>query len=331
MIAASWRGVTAGFATRGRDWVKRRQGQDGLRLTLHSKRIYILPTRAGLIFGGVVVILLISSMNFSNNMGFALTFLLAGIGLVSMHHCHRNLNDLRISLTDTESAFVGNQVMFHLRLHNLCADPRWQILVGWDRGNGEHLDLATGQNGSAVLRLPAMRRGPLAPPRIGISTTFPLGLFRAWSWLHIDATAIVWPQPASHADRPTAAQQTDDTGQPTEQSGDELSGLREFRDGDSPRRIDWKSLARRGELLVREYQDGTQSDAWLDWDALEGMDTETRLSTLTRLALDADAAGIPWGLRIPGVTVTPDTGATHLETCLDHLALYGLAKRGAGA
>jgi len=331
MSAATWRSMTAQLAASSRNWVQQRQGQDSRELTLHSRRIYILPTRAGLVFGAVIVILLISSMNFSNNMGFALTFLLTGIGLVCMHHCHRNLNGLRICLSDTESGFAGTQVAFQLRLHNAATEPRWQLAAGWDRAGTENLSIAANDSSTVMLTLPAADRGLIRAPRISISTSFPLGLFRAWCWLHIDAAAVVWPRAASHAERPPAQGELNDTGNTAEERGDDLSGVRNYRDGDSPRRIDWKALARRGDLLVREYHDGTTSNIWLDWDALPELPVETRLAVLTRLALDAHADGNRWGLRMPGICLPPEHSDHHLENCLDQLALYGIAPATTGS
>lgn len=330
MIAGTWRGLTAHVAARSRDWARKRQGQDTRQVTLHSRRIYILPTRAGLVYGGVVIILLISSMNFSNNMGFALTFLLAGIGLVCMHHCHRNLRGLVVTLTDTDSGFAGTQVVFHLRLSDSLDEPRWQIAAGWHRRDGQPLSIAPGAVQKTALASPAISRGPLRAPRIGISSSFPLGLFRAWSWLHIDATALVWPEPASHAERQSASGENHAQNALMNDKGSDLSGHRNYREGDSPRRIDWKVLARRGELVVREYHDGNTSNTWLDWDSLTGLATEQRLSVLTRLALDAHSEGTSWGLRIPGVVVPPATGDAHLKCCLDHLAMHGMTTSSAG-
>jgi uncharacterized protein (DUF58 family) len=303
--------------------VRRRQGSDSGQIELHSRRIYILPTRAGLLYGTVVLILLISSMNFSNNMGFALTFLLAAVGLVSMHHCQRNLGGLQLRLAGFEAGFAGEGVGVRLLLMNPSRNARWRLRCGWDRSGQQHLELPGGAKQTITLPLPASRRGPLPVPRISISTSFPLGLLRAWSWVHLDAAALVWPQPAEYADFPAVAATEDNSSQATDHSGDDLSGVRDFRSGDSPRRIDWKALARYDQLLVREYQDGSATRTWLDWDSLQGLATEARLSVLTRLALDAHNSGSLWGLRLPYRTVPPDTGTGHLHLCLDLLAMHG--------
>lgn len=324
MTALPWRSVSAHLATRGRAWVKQRQGIDGHNVALHSRRIYILPTRFGLLYALIIMILLISSMNFSNNMGFALTFLLVGIGLVSMHHCQRNLSGLQLKLIDTKACFAGKHAGFRLQLENPSINTRWQLQTGWDRQGTSCLDLQGDASKIFVLTLESEQRGRLRAPRIGISSVFPLGLFRAWSWVHMDATAIVWPKPAQQAERPPSFDSNADNQQTQAHNGDDLSGVREYQRGDSPRRIDWKALARYGELLVREYQDGSTSSTWLDWEAIEGMGTEARLSILTRLVLDAHTAGLKYGLRLPAGVLNPSNGDAHLHECLNQLAVHGL-------
>ena len=86
----------------------------------------------------------------------------------------------------------------------------------------------------------------------------------------------------------------------------------------------WKALARGGEAAVRSYTDLGAQPEWLDWSALEGLDTETRLSQLCRWVLECEAAPArPYGLRIPGVEIPPGRGAAHRSRCLRALAAYG--------
>ncbi|MDP6436383.1 MAG: DUF58 domain-containing protein [Gammaproteobacteria bacterium] len=318
-----WQTWSASLATRSREWALKRQGSDKHGTELHARRIYILPTRIGFVYATVVLVLLLGSMNYSNNMGFALTFLLTGIGIVCMHHCQRNLSGLRVNFLDSESDFAGQHVSFRLQLDNPGKQTRWQLRTGWDRLDGQFADLHEARCTTIGLSLKAARRGRLPMPRVAITSDFPLGLFRAWSWIHMDSSAIVWPAPSDQADAPPVTGTDDVSGHSIVDGGDELSGVREYRASDSPRRIDWKALARYGELLVREFRDGSCSECWLDWDALEQGDAEQRLSILTRLALDANANDRTFGLKLPDCTVAPGSGETHLNECLNRLALFG--------
>ncbi len=325
MTALGWQNLPARLGAHTRAWAKRRQGTDRSEATLDPRRVYILPTRSGLLYGAAIIMLLVSSMNFSNNMGFALTFLLTAVAVVSMHHCQRNLVGLTVSMGQPESGFAGAQVGFRVRIHNPLPDWRMQIWIGWDRSRGGDCQLRPGGSQTIYLPLDAPHRGRIKAPRIRVSSVFPLGLFRAWSWLHMDAHACAWPTPGAAETATTTDDDAQDTMPAPQRNGDDLSGKRAYRRGDSLRRIDWKGLARHGELQVREFEDGGHGDLWLDWAALPGVEHERRLAVLTRLALDAHSGNRCWGLRLPDTHLAPASGLRHLHACLDALALFGIA------
>jgi uncharacterized protein (DUF58 family) len=90
------------------------------------------------------------------------------------------------------------------------------------------------------------------------------------------------------------------------------------------RQIAWKALAREQGLLVKEFGTTTSADLWLDYAALGGFGVEQRLARLTWWVLEAERALVPYGLKLPGVTIQPSTGRQHRDECLERLALYGL-------
>jgi uncharacterized protein (DUF58 family) len=104
---------------------------------------------------------------------------------------------------------------------------------------------------------------------------------------------------------------------------DEWSGLRPFREGDSPRQVAWKAYARGAPLLVREYRGHAAASSERDFSALPDLDVEARLSQLARWCVDAAARGERWTLRMPGVVPLSGAGPDHLQQCLQRLALYG--------
>ena len=73
--------------------------------------------------------------------------------------------------------------------------------------------------------------------RIKISTAFPFGLFRAWTYLHVDVPLLAWPVPRGRREAP-AESATGGEAPSVHRAGDEeWAGLREFRSGDSPRQV----------------------------------------------------------------------------------------------
>lgn len=303
-----------------RAWARRRQGSDPPDVELQSSRIYILPTRAGLIFAVIAFVMLLGAMNYNNNLGFALTFLLVAVGIVSIHHCHHNLALLRLSALGAEPVFAGDAWQFRFSLQNNRRDARWQLRLNWD---GEPENVCTDLQGDAqiIVQLPvaAVRRGLHPVPRLRMATCYPLGLFEAWSWLNLEVSGLAYPQPAgeSHGEATAGSSHTglDAAGD------DDYAGMRQWRPGDSPRRIAWKALARTGRKLVHEYRGGAGAPVWIDWESEAGTDDELRIARLTRRVLDAHASGIHYGLRIPGTTIPPDHGSEQRHRCLRALAL----------
>jgi uncharacterized protein (DUF58 family) len=306
-----------------RAWARRRQGPDSDPVALHRRRIYILPTALGLGYGMSLFGMLLASMNYSNSMGFALTFLLAGLGLVTMHWCHQNLSGVVARGFRLRPAFAGGMARLELTLENTGREARRDLRASCGGVSSAHQDLAPGRLAEFHVDLPAGRRGRRVVDRIGLDTAFPFGLFRAWAWLHPACEGIIFPAPAEHAPRPPSGGPEDAGGQWDERRGeDDFAGLRGFRMGDSPRHIAWKAAARGDELPVKQFAGSPRGSTWLDWDSLPAMPVEERLAVLCRWVLDAHAGGGAFGLRIPGAQIPPALGPAHRHRCLAALALY---------
>lgn len=320
-----WRAALTRLTGRARRWALRRQGPDPAQLTLDSRRIYILPTSAGLLYAVMLTTMLAGAMNYNNNLGFATTFLLAGLGVVTIYHCHRTLAGLRIHCLGAAPVFAGDAAQVRFSLINDSLETRDEIQLGWDGDEPGATALAPCERRLVKLTLPTTRRGPLAFPGLRVATTAPLGLLRSWSWIQLGPRVLVYPRPAAPAAAPYHEEAGPAPGASRPRGDDDFAGLRSFQPGDSPRRIAWKAYARTGEMLVREYRGGTaETRVWIDWDAVPAPDTETRISRLTRLVLDHHQQGRVWGLRLPGLRLGPAQGVAHLHRCLSCLATFRL-------
>ena len=305
----------------GRNWIRRRQGPDHGTVRLHRGRIYILPTGLGIAFGVMLFSMLLGSLNYANNLGLALTFLLTALGLVAMHACHRNLVELAIAGAGTEPPFAGQDAGFRLSLANPSQAARIDIEV--ENGTGRRTVTTVPPAADALVRLgiPTSRRGRVRLTRWEIATRYPFGLFRAWAVLHPDTDCLVYPKPAASAPPPPHAPGVEGAG--GERHGDEdFAGLKDYHPGDSPKRIAWKAHARGGELLVKEFS-GTAAPAMkFDLDHAPGADLEARISVLARWIVDAQDRGEAFGLRLPGVEFVPEPGESQRRRCLAALAEF---------
>lgn len=306
------------------DRVFRLPGPEPGPIVLNQRRVYILPTKTGLFYAAAVFVLLLASTNYDLSLGFALTFLLTSLGLVAMLQTFRNLAGLRISAGKVEPVFAGQAAQFGVLIGNAGKVPRFALAVGKVRGVSIDAEVEPGGSIYIEVPVPSEKRGWLELGKFSISTRYPMGLLHAWSRLELTVRCLIYPRPdQTHLKFPRESSDLHD-GNAKSVGNDDFTGLRNYRAGDSPRRVAWKAWARGRGLLTKEFDGDGASQIWLDWNHLAGLDTEARLARLTRWALDANDAGVNFGLRLPGHTLAPGFGEQHLGTALESLALYGL-------
>jgi len=292
-------------------------------VSLERRRLYILPTRAGTAFGALLLLMLLAGLNYANSLALFLTFLLAAFALVVMQLCHRNLLGLEVRALSAAPRFAHSAGSLQLILGNGTPAPRLRLEAALPGGPSVLTDLAARGSARCELPLAGAPRGRLRLGRVRLSTAHPFGLFRAWTWLHTPTEAWVYPRPQGRLPMPAHSER--DTGRRAYlvPGADEWSGLRPFRDGDSPRAVDWKAYAREAPLLVREYSRSGSELRLFDFARLRSADLEARLSQLARWVVDAEAHGERYGLLVPGLQIEPDRGPEHRHRCLAALAAYG--------
>lgn len=307
-------------------WVMARVKRQPGPVAVPRHRVYILPTRFGYGFALLLLVMLLGAMNYSNSMAFALTFLLTGLGLIAMHHTHGNLVNVEVRSGPVVPVFAGEVAHFEVHVHNPARRSRYSVSVGWPRAPvSASADLPAENFTALKLPMPAQRRGWLPAKVFAVSTEFPLGLFHAWTWLELEMTCLVYPRPAPSGRTPPAARGAGGTLTGNRPGLDEFTGLRHYQRGDSPRAIHWKSFPKLQSPMVKQFQETLDQELWLDWEELPELDSETRLSQLTRWVLDAEAAQASYGLRLPGTRIAPSRGETHQQLCLRTLALHQAA------
>lgn len=288
-------------------------------ITLDRRRVFILPSRYGLLFALMLLVLWLGAVNYNNGLAFAFTFLLGALGMVSILHTWRNLAGLCFSAGRAPPVFAGEQAQFAIRIDN---PGRLRQAISVQPASAPAVLTDVGQHAHVVLARPALKRGYLNLGRFTVSTVFPLGLFRAWSHLDLDLRCLVYPAPALQCGPPASIHGTQgDYGAGA--GADDYSGLRDYQPGDALYHVHWKVAARSEKLMMKQFDGGGAQVLWLDWHALPRMDTEKRLSILCRWVLDAHAAGHRYGLRLPAREIAPAHNAQHRQECLRALALFG--------
>ena len=296
---------------------------------LQQGRIYILPTLPGLAFAGVLLIMLVASINYSLSLGYAFTFLLGGVGIASVLGAFRNLFRLSIRYGKAESAFPGGNVVFHLLIENPDPHRRPALrLIGSDHRGETSFDLPPNTCSEILLALPAQRRGVLPIERTVIETRWPLGLVRAWSVLMPDMEALVFPTPEVGSPPPDRfpSDRPADLGSLCP-GNEDFAGLRAYRDTDSPHRVAWKVYARDGAMMTKEFSASASGELLFDWyDLPTGLPEEARLSRLATWLLLARQAEERYALRLPACRFPAARGEAHLRRCLGALARHEVGR-----
>lgn len=289
---------------------------------LHRRNVYILPTKQGLIFANLLMLMLIGAINYNNNLAYLMTFLLASLSVVAILHTYRNLLQLAISAGHIEPRFVGETLTIPLRIDNRSGPTRLAIELQFPGEDASVLDINPHHQQFIELETVSTYRGRHVLQRFTIATRFPLGLFRAWANVHLQHSYLVYPRPAAIHQLPSHSYYKLKVSGDQGVGADDFAGLRQYHKGDSLRHIHWKAAARQQGLLTKQFGGDRSEELWLDWDSLPDIDVEQRLSILTRWVLLAEREGKSYGLRLPNEIIAPNRGDQHRHYCLKALAEY---------
>jgi uncharacterized protein (DUF58 family) len=287
---------------------------------LNHRRIFILPTKRGLGFTFLTALLFFIAFVYNNNLVYLLSFLLAGVFFITTVHSFKALSGLMVREGQGKPVFAGETVAFSIHIDNPAPFHRPQIKI---EGQSETtLSLQPDSRNQTSVYRPATKRGWCEAGTITLFSTFPLGLFRVWSPLRFNLKVLVYPKPAVTAlPFPQAAFNMNPEGA-SQKGSDDFYGLKNYETGDPVRHIHWKAYAKGLGVFSKQYGAGNSGELWLDLDTAPGYDAEERLSQLCRWVIDADKAGLRYGLCLPGIQLAPDAGAPHRQSCLEALALY---------
>ncbi len=303
-------------------FITKRSGPFDGGVTLTRDRVYIVPTKAGLIFSLLLLTLLIGSINYEKNLGFILTFLLTGVGNILLLSSWRNIAGLELKRNDSQPVFAGEPATFAVQLINHQLLTRYSITISQYGIDHDTVDCLANSKQIIHFKLATNKRGRLNAGRFRLYTQFPSGLFIAWTWLDLSMSCIVYPAPDTSIKLPVFDHS--DSGD-TDSSGpglENFSHLRKYHQGDNISRISWKAAAKTDELFSKEFIGSKPVTHWINWNEIPARDTEQRLSIMTALIIHAEKHQQCYGVKLPEKQFKPDTGNKHFHRCLTALALH---------
>lgn len=290
-------------------------------VTLRHRRIFIVPSQRGLGLVLLIIVLLLIAFIYNNNLAYLLTFLLASVFFITILHTFKSLAGLVVHAGQTQAVFAGEVAGFAIHIDNPTGVDRPHVQV--KLGKAQSFTLKANSKLNLMLYSTTHRRGWHNAGTITVFSTYPLGLFYAWSPLRFNTKTLVYPKPSAlEVPFPDAPSAEANQGINQKKGADDFYGLHEYQAGDSIKHIHWKAFAKGQGLYSKQYSGANNTtEVWLHYDYATGYDTEQRLSQLCRWVIDAERADIRYGLVLPHLTLAPDRGSAHYRQCLEALAL----------
>lgn len=316
------------FASKpGFKFIEKRSGPFTGTIKLTRERVYILPTRSGLIFSVLLFILLIGSINYNKSLGFAFTFFLVGIGNVLLYSCWKNLAGLHLKSGGAPSIVSGQTASFCVQIENTDNVLRPSIHISQHGIEFEIADIAPLSIQQMHFKIKSLQRGWLNAGRFRLSTQYPAGLFVAWTWIDLSMRCLVYPKPVSDEKIMSLYTNAGDESKQLENGNNEYDQLKKFSDGDNWRQICWKTAAKSNILYSKQFKGGTIQNQWINWfeikaNGQEINDVELKISIMARLVIDSHEQQHNYGLILPASRVEPAAGNVHFQQCMRLLALF---------
>jgi len=309
------------FKNRFNKWMAIHNPPSSERVRLFNRRLYILPTRFGVMYSFLLLVVFLAAINYQNSMSFALSFLLTAIGIISLWQTHRNMLNLEIDLIKPDSVLCSEKIDLTFIVYNPHTIYHYSIGIQYQQAPPVYFSLEPNSKQQISLSLNTQQRGEFKLDGVTFFTRFPTGLFHCWSWLQFKQTLTVYPKPIN-ASLETYSTETSEDGlsKLNISDGDDFAGLREYKQGESLKHISWKAYAQGKGKLTKTYRGYAQPSLWFDWDLIKGTSVEEKISKLTSLILKAHQTNQRYGLKAPHIKINKADGSSHKHQCLHALA-----------
>jgi uncharacterized protein (DUF58 family) len=299
-----------------------------------AEKVYILPTRAVVTLGLVLLAMWYAAVSQNNAMAYLLLFFLGSLTVLSMNYTHFNLVGLRLNVGRIAPVFAGTDAEVPVEITNPSRRERHALELVVPTREPYFIAAISGRGGSAPGRLliATTARGEHALPRLTLRSIYPLGLFEGRQYRVTGGKPLlVYPAPRGNLPLPQGESQSRVELSAVGPGGEDYAGSRPYRSGESQRHVDWRAVARGQPLLLKQFVGTGGHRVWLDWSAVAMLpDLESKLSQLCRWIVDAERAGYQYGLRLPGFEAPPARGDVHQHQLLCVLALYDTEAAPAG-
>lgn len=281
-------------------------------------QIYILPTRWGIYFGLILLLIFFLAYSYSNNLVFGLCFALVSWVYALMLESHFNLKRFK-GVKIEGDVFAKTPGSLAIKFSNPIKNSIYNIYF---QSRGPEFKFANADVGETFeketkrksVNADFARRGVHQELDLRLETQLPPRFFKSWSYVKLPAEVYVYPKPEG---LPLSWL----VGHRENHGTDDFQEYRSFSQGDNPRRIDWKVFARRGVRLVKDFSSPQDSSLEINWSDLPShLDFEGKLQQFAKWIVEAEQAGLSYSVRLPGLNLDRAQGSEGRRVVLRHLS-----------
>ena len=299
---------------------------------LDMRSIFIFPAKFGWLFIFLCGGLFLLGTNYQNNLILLMCYFLLSLFLITLFTSYVNFSKTHIQLGKVQHVFVNDSVYLPLWLNadinttnnasskrphgfyelKFIAQKNTYVVDADDLCNPIHLDYC------------CSKHGVLSLPRVTVSSTYPLGLFRCWTHLAFTSEILVYPKPLPCEMQLTSIDRASDSGSHTSVHAghDDFESLKAYQLGEPLHHVAWKQLAKGRGMISKQFASTSSQTGWLKLVPCPPENLEKQLSHLCYQVLELSRNNQTFGLDLGRNCITPNAGSEHKDACLKALAMY---------
>lgn len=213
-------------------------------------RVYIFPTRMGGYLIGLIFLMFLLSIGYSNNLLLIFTLMLFGLNLIWVIQTHYHLNRLRLKNCKVSDGHALAATHVELEWKKKISPADWDLQLESDQKKYP-IKISGHGPGKSEGEILLSARGTYQWKFLKVSTDLPFGLYKVWIYYPLATTSLAYPSLLGHQLLPYRVSGESEGQHSSERKG--LEGLLGFDpyQGESAARISWKHYSKTGELVTK--------------------------------------------------------------------------------
>ncbi|MCL1874700.1 MAG: DUF58 domain-containing protein [Synergistaceae bacterium] len=269
------------------------------------------------------------AVNSGNNLMYLITTMLLGFLLSSGVAGRRNLYSSKLSVTFPDEIYAEEQCAINVSVTNKKHSVSlFLISVEFGKGEAFFPVIRYGQTLEGAIFTKFNKRGRYNNSLFYITSIYPFNLFKRYRHIYIDGSFAVFPSPYKCSPDAVFMRDDHEDNDDAEKPGlnhneTDIVGIRPYEEGDSIRRIHWKSSAKTGKWNTKLYEgESAGVGRIIELDRIISAGVEKGLSMASYVISESIKSGVPIGMLIQGVIIPPAAERSHKLKLLEMLADY---------